>query len=246
MIYKVHQIPFFNIQLHLSIEGNQAELYIIISEGFPYLIYWINMKYIIVYTFSLSLFLVSCTKKKAAKILHDNSSTDVSLITIPNRTVDKSLLQYNNKKSLWMLNEQPYSGFAVSYHQESTLKEKIGIVNGKKQNQSKNWYSNGKLKRIANYHAGKLHGEKKAWSTESVLLSHLNYQLGKPHGQQKTWYPTGELHKKLNLSKGREKGIQQAFRKNGVLYANYEAKKGRIFGLKKASLCFGLENENIQ
>ena len=28
--------------------------------------------------------------------------------------------------------------------------------------------------------------------------------------------------------------------------ANYEAKEGRTFGLKKASLCFGLEDENIQ
>ena len=45
---------------------------------------------------------------------------------------------------------------------------------------------------------------------------------------------------------GKEEGIQQAFRKNGDLFANYEAKEGRIFGLKKAALCFGLEDENIQ
>ena len=45
---------------------------------------------------------------------------------------------------------------------------------------------------------------------------------------------------------GKEEGIQQAFRKNGDLYANYEAKNGRIFGLKKASLCFGLENQKIK
>lgn len=45
---------------------------------------------------------------------------------------------------------------------------------------------------------------------------------------------------------GREEGLQQAFRRNGYLYANYEARNGRIFGLKKAALCYGLEDENIQ
>ena len=204
-----------------------------------------HMKATIKYTFLLSLLLASCKKNRAPKIIHDNSLADV-VIEIPKITVDKSILHYNNKTSLWILNKQPYSGYAVSYYQDSTLKEKIGILDGKKENQAKHWYANGKLKQMANYHKGKLHGEKKVWSSDSVLLSQLTYQSGKPHGEQKTWYPTGELHKKLHLNRGKEEGIQQAFRKNGALYANYEAKEGRIFGLKKASLCFGLENENIQ
>ncbi len=203
------------------------------------------MKYITVYIFLLSILVVSCTKNKEAKISQNNSSTD-AVIEIPNMTVDKSVLRYDNKIPLWTLNEQPYSGYAISYHPDSTLKEKTGILNGRKEHQTKQWYSDGQLKQVANYHKGKLHGEKKVWSSDTVLLSHLNYQSGKPHGAQKTWYPTGELHKKLNLNRGKEEGIQQAFRKNGALYANYEAKEGRIFGLKKASLCFGLENEDVQ
>ena len=146
------------------------------------------------------------------------------------------------------LNNTPYSGYAVSYYSDSTLKEKIGILNGKTESQSLTFYEDGHLKQLSNYRNGKLHGEKKLWSsnTSHVLLSHLNYQFGKPHGEQKTWYPTGELHKILNMNMGKEDGIQQAFRKNGALYANYEAKEGRIFGLKKAALCFGLEDEDIQ
>lgn len=202
------------------------------------------MKYLIAYISLLSVLLLSCTKNKESKITYIKNSIDTT-IKIPNIIIEKSLLKSNNQ-ALWILNEQPYSGYAVSYHQDSTLKEKIGILNGKKQNQAKYWYADGNLKQIANYDRGKLHGEKKVWSSEAVLLSHLNYQSGKPHGEQKTWYPTGELHKKLNLNSGREEGIQQAFRKNGTLYANYEAKAGRIFGLKKASLCYGLENENIK
>ena len=203
------------------------------------------MKSIIFYICLLSLAFVSCIKNKTPKIAPNISTTDARK-EIPDTTIDKSILSYNNKISCWLLNDQLYSGYATSYYQDSTLKEKIGILDGKKQNQARHWHPSGNLREIANYHEGKLHGEKKVWSSDTVLLSHLNYQRGKPHGEQKTWYPTGELHKKLNLNKGREEGIQQAFRKNGALYANYEAKTGRIFGLKKASLCFSLEDENIQ
>ena len=54
------------------------------------------------------------------------------------------------------------------------------------------------------------------------------------------------IFQKINLNMGREEGVQQAFRKNGALFANYEAKDGRIFGLKRATLCFSLEEEDIQ
>lgn len=189
--------------------------------------------------------LLGCTENKELKLLGNTDSTDV-VIEIPNRTIEKSFLDYNRKISLWTLNNAPYSGCAVSYYSDGTLKEKVGFFNGKKQNQEKSWYSDGKPKQIANYDRGKLHGNKKLWSSQSILLSDITYKSGKLHGEQKTWYPTGELHKKLNMNMGKEDGIQQAFRKNGALYANYEAKEGRIFGLKKTALCFGLEDENIQ
>jgi len=204
------------------------------------------MKYIIPIVFLLSTLITSCAEKVETKKIDLPNLTD-TLVVIPTTTVDKSLLNYNNKRSLWTLNDQSYSGYMVSFHQDSTLKEKIGIWNGKKQNQATRWYPDGQLKQVANYHEGKLHGEKKMWSSDTthILIAHLNYHLGRAHGAQKQWYPTGELYKKLNLNMGREMGIQQAFRKNGDLYANYEAKNGRIFGLKKASLCYGLEDENM-
>lgn len=170
-----------------------------------------------------------------------------TLLEIPQVIVDHSALSYDNKTSLWSLGDQLYSGYAVDYYQDSTLREKIGILDGRRQHQTIQWYPDGNYKLKANYHKGKLHGEKKVWSSESghVLVSHLNYKAGKAHGEQKKWYPSGELFKKLHLNMGREEGIQQAYRKNGALYANYEAKEGRIFGLKKAALCFGLEEEDI-
>lgn len=195
----------------------------------------------------LSLFLISCSTKQE-KMGLPLSDLEDNLLDIPNRTVDQSRLFYNPKNSLWTLDDELYSGFFVSYYRDSLIKEKGGILNGKKQNEFIQWFSDGHYKQIAHYHKGKLHGEKKMWTSDSthVLIAHLNYHSGKAHGLQKKWYPTGELFKVLNLRMGKEEGIQQAFRKNGDLYANYEAKEGRIFGLKKASLCFGLEDEKIQ
>lgn len=205
------------------------------------------MKHHFLIVLSLSLFVMSCTKNSDSGISSVTNPADTTL-AIPDTTVDLAVLHYDNTSSLWTLNEQLFSGYAVSLYPDSTLKEKMGILNGRKQNQATRWYPNGQLKQIANYHKGKLHGEKKMWASDTshVLLSYLNYQSGKPHGEQRKWYPTGELHKKLNLNMGKEEGMQQAFRKNGDVYANYEAKEGRIFGLRKASLCFGLEDENIQ
>ncbi|MFD2561259.1 toxin-antitoxin system YwqK family antitoxin [Aquimarina rubra] len=188
---------------------------------------------------------IGCSEQKEKASI--SPETDL-LLEVPETIVEKSVLHYDHKTSVWTLNDQLYSGFVVSYYPDNNLKEKFGILNGKKQNKFIQWYPDGHFKNVADYHKGKLHGEKKIWSSDSVhiLIAHLNYHKGKLHGQQKKWYPTGELFKKLNMNKGKEEGIQQAFRKNGALYANYEAKNGRIFGLKKAALCYGLEDENVR
>ena len=195
----------------------------------------------------LGMLLGSCTEKASTKISSTKNSA-TTLLNIPNKIVHKSELFYDTKKSIWTLKNQLYSGYAVTYYADSTLKEKFGILKGRKQHQAIHWYADGHYKHLTNYHNGKPHGDKKTWSTDSLhtLLVHLKYNNGKLHGKQIKWYPTGELFKKLNLNMGKEEGIQQAFRKNGALYANYEAREGRIFGLKKAKLCYSLEDENVQ
>lgn len=197
-----------------------------------------------------SLILASCTETTTKVETESNLTTNLidTLLEVPNKTVNKSTLHFNTKTSNWILNDELYSGYAMTYYDDDTPKEKIGILNGRKQNQAIKWYADGHYQQLENYHKGKLHGERKMWSPESthILVADLNYYLGKAHGAQTKWYPTGELFKKLNLKMGREEGMQQAFRKNGDLFANYEAREGRIFGLKKAALCYGLEDENVK
>jgi antitoxin component YwqK of YwqJK toxin-antitoxin module len=188
--------------------------------------------------------LTFCTERQAK---HSQRTEDAIELIVPEIMVEKSTLTYDHKISLWLLNELPFSGYAVSYYPDNSLKEKIGIVNGKKQSEAIQWYADGHYRNISSYHEGKLHGDKKVWSQDSahVLLTHYTFQNGRAHGEQKKWYPTGELFKVLHLNMGKEEGIQQAYRKNGALYANYEAREGRVFGLKKAGLCYGLEDEQI-
>ncbi|WP_299325967.1 hypothetical protein [uncultured Maribacter sp.] len=203
------------------------------------------MKQLFYSLFLLNILLIGCSGQKEKSIT--NNTTD-NLLEIPDTSVEKSVLKYNHKTSVWTLNDIPYSGFAVSYYSDNSLKEKFGILNGKKQNNFIQWFLDGHFKNMATYDKGKLHGEKKIWSKDSahILIAHYNYRRGWPHGEQKKWYVTGELFKKMNLNRGKEEGIQQAFRENGTLYANYEAREGRIFGLKKAKLCYSLEDENVQ
>ena len=160
------------------------------------------MKHITIVVFSLSASLIlNCTKKGEKQPLNTSVTVD-TLLEIPDTTVEKSTLHYNNKISVWTLNDEPYSGYAVSFHEDSTLKEKVGILDGRKESQSTIWYADGHLRQTANYYKGRLHGEKKVWSqdTNHVLISQLHYKSGSPHGEQKKWYLTGELHKVLHLN----------------------------------------------
>lgn len=195
-----------------------------------------QIKYIICSALAFIL-LLSCNQDNNRSTIH-NASVLSGLTEIPDIIVEKSNLVYINSESIWQLEGEAYSGIVVSYFPDSTLKEEMTLLNGKRVHVFKQWHANGKLKQLANYLEGHLHGEKKIWSSKAILLSHLNYEFGQPHGKQLTWYPSGELHKELNLNKGKEEGIQKAYRKNGALYANYESKEGRIFGLKKSTLCF--------
>ena len=118
------------------------------------------MKHIFLTLFSLGALLTSCREQQDTKPLSSSILAE-TLLEIPNTIIDHADLCYDNKTSLWTLNDQLYSGYAVSYYQDSVLKEKSGILEGKKQNQAIQWYPDGHYKQVANYHRGKLHGEKK-------------------------------------------------------------------------------------
>lgn len=199
-------------------------------------------------TLWVGFFLLTISCQETTPVENEHTLNDnESQWAIPEVMVDLSMLHYEREHSLWRLDSQNFSGYAISIYPDGSLKERISFLNGRKEGQATQWYPDKHLKRQEHYHLGKLHGVKKSWSTEEdhLLISRLNYQQGKAHGEQRFWYATGELYKILNLNMGKEEGLQQAFRLNGVLYANYEARDGRVFGLRKAKLCYGLEDEEV-
>ncbi len=204
------------------------------------------MNWNISFALIIGAFLLGCSEKRISTV-QSLEISDGTALSVNGPTIDKAELRYDRNKSLWILDSQLFTGFAVSYYSDGSIKERFGLLDGRKESQATYWYSNGQVKFSMSYRNGKLHGEKKTWSSDSAhtLLAHYNYNAGKLDGEQKKWYPTGELFMKMYFKEGKEHGLQHAYRKNGAMYANYEAREGRSFGLKRADLCYELSEENM-
>lgn len=166
-------------------------------------------------------------------------------IVIANILVIKDSLILKGNEGNWYYKDHLFTGYAVKYHMNDSLQQKVGFYKGKKKGAAKVWFPNGVLKIESHYNQNKLVDNYKAWWDNGVLASKANYVNGKIQGIEKKWYKTGELAKLRNLVDGKEIGLQQAWLKNGKLYVNYEAKNGRIFGMRRANSCYKLEDEEV-
>lgn len=166
-------------------------------------------------------------------------------MVIANNVVVKDSLVLNGNEGNWYLKGQLFTGYAVKYHMNDSLRQKVGFYEGKKMGVAKVWFPSGVLKIESHYNQNKLVGSYKAWWDNGVLASKASYENGKIQGNEKKWYKTGELAKSRNLVDGKEIGLQQAWLKNGKMYVNYEAKNGRIFGMRRANSCYKLEDEEV-
>ncbi|MEL7003325.1 MAG: hypothetical protein AAFN93_11405, partial [Bacteroidota bacterium] len=93
----------------------------------------------------LGVYFISCSEKRTTLVPSPANSVAISL-DIPDTSVSKDELFYDTKKSRWTLNDQLYSGYAVSFYQDSTLREKFGILKGRKQNRAIHFYPDGRYK----------------------------------------------------------------------------------------------------
>ncbi len=182
----------------------------------------------------------SCKKQSA-----ENTSIS-SVKEITNILIEKKQIKLNPLKGQWFYEQQPFNGYAVVYHENDRLAEKIGFFNGKREGKYYRYFKDSAIKNEGYYIQNKLHGIKLNYFKNGNVFSESNYVNGQRHGLQKTWFLNGQLAKRKNLSKGREDGLQQAWLENGKIYVNYEAKNGRIFGMNRANLCYKLKNEKVQ
>jgi antitoxin component YwqK of YwqJK toxin-antitoxin module len=174
-------------------------------------------------------------------------NTSISLDKeITNMLIKKEEIKLNPLLGQWFYKQKPFNGFAVLYHKNDGISEKIGFFNGKREGLYYKYFRDGSIKNKGYYIQNKLHGIKFNYFKNGKVYSESNYVNGKRQGLQRTWFLNGQLAKRKNLNKGKEEGLQQAWLENGKIYVNYEAKNGRIFGMNRANLCYILKNEKVQ
>lgn len=157
---------------------------------------------------------------------------------------NKVILHPNEGK--WYYNDKPFNGYAVKYYPDSSLLEKVGFYEGKREGIAQGWHPNGQLYWQLYHIANHRNGVEKYWTSDGVLVSESHFMDDVVHGVQTQWYASGKIFKRMNINHGIEEGLQQTWWENGKLYVNYEAKNGRVFGLKRSTLCYELENEVVQ
>ncbi|WP_405382256.1 toxin-antitoxin system YwqK family antitoxin [Maribacter sp. LLG6340-A2] len=185
------------------------------------------------------IFQVGCKNTTEPKALIDEP------IMIKQETKFKEELKLNQLEGTWYYKNSPYDGYALTLHENGSLAEKVGFVNGKREGVAKRWSANEVLRVEYHYKNNRLEGSFKTWWENGQLAQKANYVNGKMHGIEKKWYADGQLAKERQLVNGREEGQQKAWLQNGTLYVNYEAKNGRIFGLRRANSCYQLEDEVV-
>ncbi|MEO1485183.1 MAG: hypothetical protein AAFU57_05530 [Bacteroidota bacterium] len=165
---------------------------------------------------------------------------------IPSIEVVKSDLELRPTEGEWFYNGKPFNGFAVQFHSNGNLKEKVAYAQGKKQGKAYKWYADGTLASEKNYAANRLEGKSVMWWPNGSKSDVSFYKNRKRHGVQTKWYPDGTKARIMRFQDGKEHGLQQAWLPIGKIYVNYEAKNGRFFGLKRSNLCYQLKDEVVQ
>lgn len=201
------------------------------------------MKYYLSFLYIISFLSIGCN---SATNTQKEAINFTEKVTINAFTVPKDSLVLNGNEGNWYYKKKLFSGYAVKYYPNDSLQEKTGFLNGKKQNEYRQWFSNGVLKLVSNYNKNVLEGSYKSWWSNGNLASEVNYVKGKKQGVELKWFKDGTLSRKRNLVDGLEDGLQKAWLQNGKLYVNYEAKNGRVFGMKRANSCYQLKNEKIE
>ena len=143
------------------------------------------------------------------------------------------------------LNNKPFKGILVSYHENGTKKSEMRYKKGKKHGMGKKWYKDGKIKMERKYHNGiKVNVHKGWWENEKLKYRYRFDNNGRYNGRVEEWYVNGQKLKEFNYKKGFENGKQKLWDLDGNIKANYEVINGERYGLIGLKKCFTvIENE---
>jgi antitoxin component YwqK of YwqJK toxin-antitoxin module len=100
-------------------------------------------------------------------------------------------------------------------------------------------FSDGHVRRIAEYHDGVLDGTARGWYENGAQMYQYTYRDGLYEGRAIQWFPNGQKYTEQNYAKGYEAGLQRMWNEDGTLRANYAARDGRHYGLMGSTGCTG-------
>jgi antitoxin component YwqK of YwqJK toxin-antitoxin module len=100
-------------------------------------------------------------------------------------------------------------------------------------------FSNGRIRRVAEYHDGVLDGVTRGWYESGAPMYRYSYRDGAYEGRSLQWFSNGQKFTQQTYSKGHEAGLQRMWNENGTLRANYVARDGKHYGLIGSTGCTG-------
>jgi protein SCO1/2 len=106
-------------------------------------------------------------------------------------------------------------------------------------------YSNGRVRRIAEYRDGQLDGTVRQWYESGTVMSVLRYRRGLSEGEQRQWYESGQPYTTFHHHEGHEVGEQQMWNADGTVRSHYVIRDGRRYGLLGAMGCTGQRASRI-
>lgn len=152
--------------------------------------------------------------------------------------IDADSPNFNRNKSLHLYNNSAFTGTAIAYYSENSIKSEIRYVNGKLEGVEQLWYPSGNLYSERIYKDGLKIGKHTGWwDNGHKKFEFIFNDAGEHHGIANDYFEDGTPYKLFHYQNGKEEGSQKMYKRNGDIRANYVVVYGERFGLIGLKKC---------
>ena len=143
----------------------------------------------------------------------------------------------SNTDQGWLYKQQVFNGYVIQVEQDGSIVYKLPIVNGKEQGLAVGYYNTGEKLLERHFVNGMKEGEFKQWWPNGNLRYLFNYHHDKYDGKQMVYFHFGKIQEEKNYSNGLEEGVQRIWDSTGNLISNYTIKNNKKYGFLSAKEC---------
>lgn len=137
----------------------------------------------------------------------------------------------------WTYKNAPFNGYMVQVENDGRVVYKLPIIEGKEQGLAVGCYNSGEKLLERPFKNGEKEGVFKQWWPNGNLRYLFNYHHDKYDGKQIAYFHFGKVQEEKNYNKGIEEGIQRIWDSTGNLISNYTVKNNKIYGALSAKDC---------